>query len=138
MSKKSVLRISGLYALYFVGLLVSDYLCHSSWCRVRDDDFLGWIFFLFMPLLWVFVLSLITYKMQEAVFQAWWRFAMWFVPLIMIVTYFFYSGHQQSGFGGVAQDAFYFAILVALYAIFILTSLIRIILAYRRSKQTSV
>ena len=83
----------------------------------------------------VFVLSLITYKMQEAVFQAWWRFAMWFVPLIMIVTYFLYSGHQQSGFGGVAQDAFYFAILVALYAIFILTSLIRIILAYRRLKK---
>ncbi len=134
MSKKNVLRISGLYTLYFVGLLVLDYFCHSSWCRVRDDDFLGWIFFLCMPLLPVFVLSLITYKMQEAVFQAWWRFAMWFVPLIMIVTYFLYSGHQQSGFVGVAQDAFYFAILVALYAIFILTSLIRIILANRQPK----
>lgn len=138
MPKKNVLVVSGLYLIYFLGLLVSDYLCHSSWCRIRDDDFLGLVFFLFIPLLPVFVLSLITYKMQEVVFQAWWRFAMWFVPLIMIVTYFLYSGHQQSGFGGVAQDAFYFAILVALYAIFILTSLIRIILAHRRLKQGNV
>ena len=135
MLKKNVLRISSLYFLYFTGLLVSDFLCHASWCRVRDDDFLGWVFFLFMSLLPVFFLSLITYKMREEVFQAWWRVAVWFVPIIIVATYLMNSGHQQSGFGGVAQDSFYFVILIALYGIFIITSLVRIVLAHRRLKQ---
>lgn len=134
MSKKQALFLSAVGGSVFVALLIALLynLCgpYRSVCK----DVYEISVYLFSPLPFVFVLSLITYKMQEAVFQAWWRFAMWFVPLIMIVTYFLYSGHQQSGFGGVAQDAFYFAILVALYAIFILTSLIRIILAYRRSK----
>ncbi|MDO8566233.1 MAG: hypothetical protein Q7S04_03560 [Candidatus Moranbacteria bacterium] len=72
--------------------------------------------------------------MQEEVFQAWWRFARWFVPIIIIVTYLLNTSHEQSGFGGVAQGAFDFLILIVLYIIFIITSLVRIILAYRRVK----
>ncbi len=132
--KKIVFLASLIYLIYFVGIFVSGSICHSSWCRVRDDDFFGQIFFLFLSFLPVFFFSLITYKMRDEVFQAWWRFARFFVPIIIIVTYFLNASHQQSGFGGVAQGAFSFAILFVLYAIFIITSLVRIIFAYRRTK----
>lgn len=99
-------------------------------CR-KTADSVQTIFSIFLLLS---LFSLITYKMQEEVFQAWWRFARWFVPIIIIVTYLLNTSHEQSGFGGVAQGAFDFLILIVLYIIFIITSLVRIILAYRRVK----
>ena len=138
MTKRNILLVSIIgVVLYLVSMYsVSFGICDDASYSCRKTADLAQTTFTIFPLVLLF--SLITYKMQEVVFQAWWRFAMWFVPLIMIVTFFLYSGHQQSGFGGVAQDAFYFAILVALYAIFILTSLIRIVLAHRRLKQENM
>lgn len=134
MNKKSVLFISAAGGSVFVVLLIALLynLCgpYRSVCK----DIYEAVVYLLFPLPFVFILSLITYKMRDEVFRAWWSFAMWFVPLIMIVTYLMYSGHQQSGFGGVAQYSFYSVILGALYAIFILTSLTRIVLTHRKLK----
>lgn len=137
MTKKNVFiaGIIGIVALIFLAYIQSGDICYSKfWCNNlwESINLLGEILFIFIP---VFLFSLITYKMQDEVFQSWWRFARWFVPIIIIVTYFLNTSHQQSGFGGVAQGAFYFAILFVLYAIFIITSLIKIILSYRRTKK---
>lgn len=135
MSKKSALVLIVTGSMVYLGAMysVSLGICNdvSYGCR-RTADTVQVLVAIFP---FVFLFSLITYKMREEVFQAWWRFAVWFVPVIMVVTYLLYSGHRQSGFGGVSQGAFEFLILVILYAIFILTSLIRIILAHRRFKQ---
>lgn len=136
MTKKSVLllgTISGALLIFFAYIQSGD-VCYSRvWCNKlwESINLFGEILFVFIPVL---LFSLITYKMRDEVFQAWWRFARWFVPVIIVVTFLFNTSHQQSGFGGVAQGAFEFFILAILYTIFIVISTIRIILAYKRSK----
>src|SRR3989344_444294 len=130
LTKKSVLATS---ALIFGVAIILDQIgiersCPTLFCLATLDVYFS-ISFVVIP---TFLFSLITYKMREEVFRAWWNFARWFVPIIIVVTYLTNSSHQQSGFGGVAQGAFYFAILFVLYVIFTITSLVKIILAYRR------
>src|SRR3989344_4387828 len=96
-TKKNVLMISLAYGLFFLGIFITGEFCHSNWCRIRDDDFLGLIFFTLLPLLPILVFSLITYKMREEVFHAWWSFARWFAPVIVIVTVL---QSMQGGGGG--------------------------------------
>jgi len=133
--KKNTFFISLTYLVYFFGILISDLMCHSSWCRVHDDDFFGQIFFLFLPLLPVFLFSLITYKMRDEVFQAWWRFARFFVPVIMLVTFLINSRSRSGGMGisGAIAGSFDMFIIGLFYAIFIITSLVKITLAYRKN-----
>ena len=98
---------------------------------------MGIILTTFFPFAITFLFSIITYRLPDQVFQAWWRVAVWFVPLLIVITYFLNSSHQQSGFGGVAQGSFYFAIQFFLYTAFIFTSLIKIFFAWRRVKGSS-
>lgn len=137
MTKKNVFALSLVGTLLVVTsfLLFSTHTCYvNKACKevssILSQDNLTLIYIL--P--FVFLFSLITYKMQEDVFQAWWRFARWFVPIIIAVTFLLNSAHQQSGFSGVAQGAFDFLILIVLYAIFIATSIVRIIIASWRLK----
>ena len=51
MTKKNTLAISAMYAVFFVVIFALSEFCHSDWCRVHDDDPLGWVFFIFLPLL---------------------------------------------------------------------------------------
>jgi hypothetical protein len=136
MTKKSVfsMGVVGNILLIFLVYIQSGNICYlRSWCNELwgSINLLGEILFVFIP---VFLLSLITYKMREEVFRAWWNFARWFAPIIIIVTYFINSAHQQSGFAGVAQGAFETLILIILYAVFIIVSLARIIFTARRIK----
>lgn len=136
MTKKSVLVGS------FIGVLLlsSQFLFGSHACYVnklcnRVNDFINQdnlTIILIMP--FVLFLSLITYKMRDEVFQAWWKFARWFVPVIMLVTFLINS--QSRGGGVVATMAGGFDILLIgiFYAIFVITSLVKITSAYRRVK----
>lgn len=135
-TKKSVFCLSFVYILYAVVLIAISTNCTTSrsWCNFREDDPLGMGLFIFMSLLPVFFLSLLTYKMKEEVFQAWWRFSRWFVPIIVMVTFFLSVAPGQSGFAAVAAQSFNFLILAILYITFILISLIKIVRAYRRTK----
>ena len=84
-----------------------------------------------IPLL---ILSLITYKMKDEVFRAWWRFARWWVPVIIAVTLFVQNAGGGGGWGmnGGAFDAIFIGIF---YFIFILVSLIKIVRAYLKTKE---
>lgn len=87
------------------------------------------LIFLTPPL---FLLSLITYKMRDEVFRAWWGFARWFVPVIIAVTLFL----ENAGGGGTLgmNKDFIVFILVILYTILILVSLVKIVRAYQKTK----
>lgn len=79
--------------------------------------------------------SLLTYKMKDQVFQAWWGFARWFVPLIIVSTLLLETGIMGGGGGwGIGSGIVEFTILFLLYLIFILVSLIRIIWAYIKTR----
>ena len=84
----------------------------------------------------MFVFSVITYRMKDEVFQSWWTFARWFVPIIIIVTFLLnmQSSGGGLGIGGAVSGAFDFLIISVLYLTFIVTSLVKIFLAYRKSE----
>jgi hypothetical protein len=136
MSKKNVLIISSAYVIFFLAIFVISEYCGSTWCRVHDDDPLGIIFFLLLPLLPTFFLSLITYRMKDEVFRAWWGFARWWVPIIIVVTLLLENAGGGGGIGisGAVSGAFDALIIGILYVILIVTSLVKILWAYLKNK----
>jgi hypothetical protein len=86
--------------------------------------------FTLLPLISLLFFSLITYKMRDNVFRAWWNFARWFVPIIIVATI---ALNNSSGGGvlGMDQD-FTFLILFILYAILVIVSITKICFAYRK------
>ena len=120
---------------FIVSFLVS-LLCEEDMCRIHDDSVLGWMLLNFIFLIPIFIFSLITYKMRQEVFQSWWRFARWFAPVIILVTFLINSQRQSGGMGisGAIRSSFNLFIIGIFYAIFIITSMIKIILTYRDKK----
>ena len=120
---------------FIVSFLVS-LLCEEDMCRIHDDSVLGWMLLNFIFLIPIFIFSLITYKMRQEVFQSWWRFARWFAPVIILVTFLINSQRQSGGMGisGAIRSSFNLFIIGIFYAIFIITSTIKIILTYRDKK----
>jgi len=138
MNKKNIFSVSGIaiILLLILGYIQSGDICYSrSWCNNLWDNIntVGEILLVFIP---VFIFSLITYKMRDEVFQAWWKFARWFVPVIMLVTFLINSQDRSGGMGisGAISSGFDMLLIGIFYAIFIITSLIKITLAYRNKK----
>jgi hypothetical protein len=77
-------------------------------------------------------ISLFTLFLKEEVFQTWWRFARWSVPVLMFFTYVL-NGSGGGGFGISSSD---FILVWLLYIIFFITSFAIIIRAtYRAAGQ---
>lgn len=134
MTKKNVLLFSSVYIVYFFAILIVSIGCSSMWCRIREDDPFGFVLITFISIIPVFFFSLITYKMKEEVFHVWWSFARWFVPIIIVVTFLLENAGSGGGYLNAGRDFTVF-ILFILYSIFIITSLTKIVLAYRKMKQ---
>ena len=86
-----------------------------------------------MPLLPLLILSLVTYKMRDEVFHAWWNFARWLVPVIIVATLLLNSasdGGGGMGGGGLASGMLDFAVLWILYIVLVIVSLTKIVRAY--------
>lgn len=86
--KKNVFWISGAVT---IGLFAIDYLQKLPFCRWEEwggGGCIQAIYFIgtmFSPIVPVLLFSIITYKMREEVFRAWWGFACWWTPLSMIL-----------------------------------------------------
>lgn len=91
-SKKNVLVISTIGSLIF---FVWDYIGNSSLCnflfaegRLGSCPFtLASLEVLLIPFIPLLILSLITFKMREEVYHAWFRFARWWVPLSIVLIF---------------------------------------------------
>lgn len=88
MSKKILLIVSGILSASLIVIgrtgLTYDY-CPSIHIPCTDlvyDTVVN--FLIFIPF---FLLSLITYKMRDEVFRAWWGFARWWIPLSMLAIF---------------------------------------------------
>jgi len=121
----------GIFLFFLLALLYNFCGPYRSVCK----DIYGVIVYPFSPFPFVFLFSLITYKMRDEVFQAWWRFARFFVPVIMLVTFLINSRSRSGGMGisGAIAGSFDMFIIGLFYAIFIITSLVKITLAYRKN-----
>lgn len=140
LTRKNVLVVSGLVTLFLVFLFsLGSNLCYSSLaCREFSESKIVDIFnsdylltlFVFLPTL---LLSLITYKMRDEVFRAWWNFARWIVLVIVLATLLINLMPSNHGFFN--MDALiYLLVLAPLYGVFILGSLWKIVRTYRKLK----
>lgn len=74
--------------------------------------------------------SLITYRMNDIVFTNWRNFALWWVPLMCLVSYFLFAVKESTGglgISGTYDKSFTLLILATIYAIFVLVSTIIIL-----------
>ena len=76
------------------------------------------------------VFSSLTYFLKEAAFRAWWVFARWWIPIIVLVSLFqVSSSNRGGGYIGMDKD-FDILVLSLLYAVLISVSLWRITRVY--------
>ncbi len=131
MTKKNILIFFGAMTLIILFTIDELSFCRSiglKRCPIHITD--SKEAFLF-PFLVMFLLSLLTYKMKDEVFRAWFRFALWFVPIIIVFQYIFMNSR---GGGYIGNNDFAIFFTSVFYIIFILVSLIKIIRAYKRTK----
>ena len=87
-SKRNTLLVSGFLAVI---VLIWDYLGNFRLCGSRGwggcVDVLASVEILFVPILPFFLFSLVTYWMREEIYQAWFRFARWWIPISMLAIF---------------------------------------------------
>jgi hypothetical protein len=87
MTKKNVLIGSGVLS---VTILILNQIGTDRLCSGRQYqeciDFAYVTLILLLPVLPLFLLSLITYNLREEIYTAWSRFARWWIPLSMFLT----------------------------------------------------
>jgi len=130
MTKKNVLIVSGVGGGLFTFLLLAllydfcgpyRYICKSIYTPVA---------YMFLSFPFVFLFSVLTYRMHDKVFHEWWNFTRWFVPIIIFATFFL--SRSSGGGWGLSSGMAEFAILWLLYIVFILSSLWKIVRTNRR------
>ncbi len=134
MSKKSVLILSGLGGGIFIILLLSLIYNFCGQYRGICKDAYKIIVYPFLPLPFIFLFSILTYKLREEVFRAWWNFARWFAPVVIVITFLINSqpGGGGMGISGAISGAFDAFIIGIFYVVFVVVSLAKIIKAYRK------
>lgn len=133
MTKKKLLIGSSILA---IGVLFFDYIGTYGWC----DYFIPnghqgncpFILFdlevLFLPFLPLFLFSLITYRMREIVFQAWWRFAR-IATLLSIGLIFIAPSYSHDFMFPIEKGS----VALITSAFFVIMSAIILIRAYRKA-----
>jgi len=137
-TKKNVLIITligTLLILALVLLAVTDFCynskpCMSFFVNVRPWNLASYIFV--TPFL--FLLSLLTYRMHDDIFRVWWNFARWMVPIIIFATIAIQFVPSNGGFFNM-DGLIYLLVLAPLYAILTLGSLWKIVRAYREMRK---
>ncbi len=85
-SKKGLLSLSliGTIIFSFFIFLSAKGLCSYNFCSRPHDDSLAT---LFLPFFSIFIISIITYKMREEVYRAWFKFARIWIPLSLVLIF---------------------------------------------------
>ena len=130
-----MLVVSSVY-IFFIALILSvSSICQSGldcrkleWLNRTPTEMVVYVLF---PLLPVFIFTLITYKMRDEVFQHWMKFAIWYVPLLIVGTFILYNAPSS---GGVLSGAYTVVLIFPPYIIFLVVSIWRIVSEYRHWK----
>ena len=121
----SILGVLILYALFNTREFgICEIYCGAAINKYQDT-------FLFFPFILLF--SLITYKLPESVFSAWWKFAQIDIPTIFLISFIISLGlhHSPGGFFNIDNEIDVTAYFL-MYSIFVIGSLIQIYRGYRR------
>ena len=85
-TRKSLLTISGIIS---VGLVIVGTTGTYALCRNEEDciKILHFAFLNLVPIFPLFIFSLITYWMPETIYRAWFKFALVWIPLSMLLIF---------------------------------------------------
>lgn len=134
LNKKNVLLIGLLGSLIllvyiYIGGSYADACYSKNWCRDLEKISEPIVYTLIIfPIL--FLLSLITYKLRNEVFERWFKFARWYAPLWVVLAFFLSSnlgGPSGFGIGGAVNAWFINLLIFTPLALFLLISLILIV-----------
>lgn len=106
------------------GMCLSDLVCS----RPHDDS----LSLILLPTIPLFIFSLVTYKMREKVFQAWWNFARIWIPISMLAILLSPSSTHNWMFPIEKGSVVFFSSIL-----FILVSVILIIIWQIKEKKNS-
>lgn len=125
-----IVSVISLVLIFFRGTLyrycIEEGHCWRFWNMFDGLDEL------LVPFILIFLLSLLTYKMPDEIFRAWWNFARWWVPVIIVVTLLLNNmSGTGGGYIGMGQNFINF-IIGSLYAILIIVPLVNIVRAYNK------
>ncbi|MCA9357475.1 hypothetical protein KC872_04650 [Candidatus Kaiserbacteria bacterium] len=135
-SKNKILFFS-LVGLVFMFIAMNSTLLNiceetSYVCRT-NMDFWEHIFY-FFPFILFF--SLLTFKLKDSVFNAWWKFARVAIPVIFLISLYINLKSNPNGGGWFSiEDQVSLIELVILYSVFVIGSTIQI---YRGHKGGSL
>lgn len=86
LTKKNVLGGAFIGSILFFLFIYSqdNGLCGQyAWDCGHSFDLVGLMFLVFLPL---FLISLLTYKLRDEIFSAWFTFVKWWVPLTIVLV----------------------------------------------------
>jgi hypothetical protein len=135
-TKKSILIVSmvGTALSFFWERIGNVKLCTIAGFNSNCWSILGDAELILLPISSIiFLFSLITYKMRNEIFHAWWNFARWMVPVIALATIAIQFMPSNGGFFNM-DSLIYLMVLAPLYSILILVSLYKIFRAYQKLK----
>jgi len=144
MNSKKIVLFTALVTLLIVALIILADIIYgycprtyidatgTQYCGKSVSDFVPEIlmligFFVSLP---IFFLSLLTYRMKEEVFHAWWNFARWWVPIMVIAVLL--ALDRSDSFLPPLFSKVNVGLLFG--GVFIVVSLAKIVRAYARTK----
>ena len=119
LTKKIVSLVSGIISLTLFTLdrIGTDKLCGGNQytsCMQSVHSY----FVIFFPIFVVFLFALITYWMREEIYQAWFRFARWWIPLSILLI-FLAPEYSSNILSSVEKGS----VAIAMSAIFVIVSI---------------
>lgn len=101
-------------------------------CNIYCGELIGQYQNVFLLFPFVLILSLLTFKMSNQVFVAWWKFARVSIPVILVISTLIGMQLHHNSYGLFNMDnLFDVPVLLLMYGIFIVGSLIQIWRGYR-------
>lgn len=116
--------------LFFISAFSKEIGICAAYSYSLCLDFSNQFAEILMPFFALLLLSLITYRMREEVYRAWFRFARWYVPIAMLLILI----TPEYG-GGLFNPVQKGSVSFVLTALFFIISLLLIAIQYFRSKK---
>jgi len=107
-----------------IGLcLETDYSCREWWDLIS---------FGLLPISLLLLFSIITIWMKKEVFWAWFKFAVWYIPVLVAALFVFPTCIPGGiGIGGAYEESFNILVLIILFTAYIITSIVKILRAHK-------
>jgi hypothetical protein len=110
-TKKNIFFFGLSVTIFLILLVTADsfgYCNRGSFCSLISDYLEPPVGSVLLVIPFVFIFSLVTYKMRDEVFQHWMKFARWAIPVAMVASFFISNiPHSSNIMSGMDKAFFY-------------------------------